>query len=174
MNGPIAYRAARLAVVVGALLLLAACGSPTPYQPVFDGYGYTEQRLEPNRFRVTFSGNSLTGRQTVENYLLFRAAEVTLISGNDHFVVVERDTERSTTYYSDFYGPGVFGGFSTYRSGIGFGGFTTGTTRSSDRYTAQAYIVVYPGPKPPDDPNAYDARAVMENLSSRIVRAPLL
>lgn len=173
MNGPIAYRVVRLAALLG-MLLLAACGSPTPYQPVLDGYGYSEQRLEENRFRVTFSGNSLTHRETVENYLLYRAAEVTLLTGNDHFVVVERDTERSTTYYSDFYGPSIFGGFSTYRSGVGFGGFSTGTSRPTDRYMAQAYIVVHPGPKPPDDPNAYDARAVMQNLSPKVVRDPLL
>ncbi len=40
--------------------------------------GYTSAQLAPDRWQVTFSGNSLTSRETVEDYLLYRAAELTL------------------------------------------------------------------------------------------------
>ncbi len=50
--------------------------------------GYSEQQLEPNRWRVTFSGNSLTDRRTVENYLLYRSAELTLSQGFDWFSTI--------------------------------------------------------------------------------------
>jgi hypothetical protein len=77
---------------------LAACATPTPYQPNVPGQqtsgGYSELRLEQNRFRVTFTGNSLTSRETVEAYLLFRAAELTTQQGYDWFSIVDRHTDR--------------------------------------------------------------------------------
>ena len=60
----------RISVALTALLLVAGCATATPYQPLdpqsrFSG-GYSDQRIEPDRFRVTFRGNSLTSRETVE------------------------------------------------------------------------------------------------------------
>ena len=62
------------------VLMAAACQTPTPYGPAVspNGDGYTTQQIESNRFRVSFKGNSLTTRQTVDTYMLYRAAEVTL------------------------------------------------------------------------------------------------
>ena len=61
------------AAIVASLALaglLSACATATPYQPNLPGQavsgGYSEQRVEANRFRVNFSGNSLTSRETVE------------------------------------------------------------------------------------------------------------
>ena len=71
-----------VAFAVGAVLAagLAACATPTTYQPNIPGQkaagGYSEQRVEENRFRINFQGNTLTSRESVEGYLLFRAAEV--------------------------------------------------------------------------------------------------
>ena len=70
-----------LAVTLAAGLALAACATATPYQPAgFNGQrgGYAEQRLENNRFRVSFSGNSVTSRDQVEMSLLLRSAELTV------------------------------------------------------------------------------------------------
>lgn len=154
---------------------LAGCAAPTPYQPALDGHGYAEQALEDDRYRVTFSGNTLTPRETVENYLLYRAAEVTVANGGDYFLVVDKDIERNTTYHS-------FGGFGHHGfhrfhgfhhgHGHGFGGFGGGHIRSRDSYDAFANIVVREGHKPSDDPNAYDARDVLERLAPTIARRP--
>ena len=79
--------------------LLGACArDPTPYQPAVDGYGYSEQRIENNRFWVTFAGNDFTKADTVQKYLLYRAAELTLNYGYDYFTVVDRNMDRSTRY----------------------------------------------------------------------------
>ena len=67
--------------------------------------GYTDLQLSPNRYRVTFSGNSATRREDVENYLLRRAAEVTLAAGYTHFAFDQRDTEARTYYREDFIDP---------------------------------------------------------------------
>ncbi len=55
-------------------LVLTACTAPAPYAPREPGgnTGYTDQRLDENRYRVTFTGNSVTPRETVEDYLLLR------------------------------------------------------------------------------------------------------
>src|SRR5689334_12354315 len=71
-----------------ALLGLSACETPAPFQPRDEHHstGYTDLRLGPNRYRVTYVGNASTPRETVENYLLLRAAQVTLQSGYKFFV----------------------------------------------------------------------------------------
>ena len=78
--------------------LLGACArDPTPYQPAVDGYGYSEQRIENNRFWVTFEGNDFTKADTVQKYLLYHAAELTLNYGYDYFTVVDRNMDRSNS-----------------------------------------------------------------------------
>src|SRR5215510_5409937 len=109
--------AASLALATG----LTACATATPYQPNVPGQktsgGYSELRLEPNRFRVNFQGNTLTSRETVEGYLLFRAAELTVQSGFDYFSMVDRNTDRRTQTYvqpDPFYSP-WYGGYGYWR-----------------------------------------------------------
>ena len=103
-------------LIIGAAgILLAACATATPYGPASQGggYGFSEQQIEQNRFRIMFRGNSVTSRETVENALLYRAAELTVQQGFDHFIVVENDTEARTTYsgtgHPAFYGRYGFG-----------------------------------------------------------------
>lgn len=159
-------------VIVGLLVALAGCTTPTPYQPLTDGYGYSDQLLEPNRFRVTFAGNSQTPRSTVENYLLYRAAEVTVKSGFDYFVIADRETEPSRTYVSSFDGyPGF--GFYRYSPGwYGYGGMGMGTstTTAITSYQAYADIVMFSGAKPVANVNAFNARDVMATLGPNVLR----
>ena len=155
---------------VAAVLALAACGGPTAYAPAMNGDGgYTERQIEDNRYRVQFRGNSLTDRETVETYLLYRAAEVTLASGHDYFRIVGQDVEPTTTYYGDAPGVGVFGSHGYgYGSGIGL---SLGTTLSpATSYEAVVNILVFKGPKPQDDPDAYDAREVIRLIGPAVRR----
>ena len=69
----------RIPMLVAAALLSSACMTTTPYQPLKGGEGYSEQRIESNRYTVRFFGNAQTPRQTVENYLLYRAAELSAL-----------------------------------------------------------------------------------------------
>jgi hypothetical protein len=161
--------ASSLVVMLG--LLLAACAAPTPYQPATDGFGYSDQQLESNRYRVAFAGNSVTPRDAVQNYLLYRAAELTLERGYDHFSVVRQDLERSTTYRgSGFTNAPVF--FDDHRA-IGWGiGTTSFTAYPIDSYAAFADIVLHKGEEPQDDPDTYDARDVLKQLGPTVVHAP--
>lgn len=160
-----------VSMVLGTLV--AACGGPTPYGGANDqGYGYSETRIEKNRYRVKFSGNSLTTRETVENYLLYRSAELTKQSGYDYFVIETRATDKDTYYRSTFEDyPGY--GFYYHRFPYhrhGYGGSVSTTTRAVTRYTAYADIVMFKGVKDDRDVKAFDAQDVIEWLGPRIRR----
>lgn len=171
-----------------ALLALAACETATPYQPQMHGNqvagGYHDQQIEANRFRVTFTGNSMTSRETVETYLLYRAAELTLQQGFDWFQMADRQTDRkSDTYVDHPFGPGPWGWWAPYWRyyGDGFGWRSWDPfwgdpfwdssidIHTIDRYEASAEIVMFHGPKPANDPRAFDARDVVQRLGPTIV-----
>jgi hypothetical protein len=154
---------------VALLVLLAGCAVPTPYQPVHDGFGYTEQQLESDRYRVAFSGNSFTPRDVVQNYLLYRAAELTLEKGHDYFTVVNQDIERSTSYYGSGFNDFGWGpGFNSRQAfGVGFGSYSA---YPIDSYTGFADIVMGDGEKPAGEVSAYDARDVERQLGPQIER----
>ena len=87
----------RVLITLASLAVLGGCATPTPYQAADEaGRGFTETRIESNRYRISFEGNSLTDRETVETYLLYRAAELTVESGYDYFTVVNRATDEDT------------------------------------------------------------------------------
>lgn len=165
-------------MLLGAVLFLTACATATPYGPASSsgGYGFSDQRIEENRFRITFRGNSSTSRETVENALLYRAAELTVEQGYDYFIVVENDTEASRSYrgssYPAFYGRygygypfyRPYGSFPYYAYGFGWGVPYDTYTREITRYSAVAFITLHRGEKPVDNPQAFNAREVMNNL----------
>ena len=174
-----------LALALAGGLAVASCAYPTPYQPAtgsgFSRAGYSDEMIEPNRFRVSFAGNTLTSRETVERYLLYRAAQLTLEQGGDFFVMVNRDTDhQQRTYNSQPFGAGPYGYWSPYWSyyrprygwrywdpfyddpfGRNF------DVRTVDRYEAVAEIMIGRGPKP-NDVHAFDARAVIQNLGPHV------
>jgi hypothetical protein len=186
---------APFAAIAALGVLLTACATATPYQPNVPGNsasgGYSEIRVEANRFRVTFSGNSLTSRETVESYLLYRAAELTTAQGFDWFAAADRRTERTTNYRVDadpFYSSSYYGRYGwgwrpywSYYGGPygwrswdpwGYDPFWANSmdVRQINRYEATAEIVMGRGPKPAGDPSAFDAREVLTNLGPAIVR----
>ena len=155
-------RLAPLALLVASLAACAA--SPTPYEPASDRYGYTQQQLEADRYRISFAGNSATPRDVVQNYMLFRAAEVTLETGHDYFTVVDQQVEGSSSgaVASPRVGVGVGSGGST-NLGIGIS-TVLGGGGGGARHTAPADILVRDGEKPAGDPDSYDARDLIERL----------
>lgn len=175
-----------LAAVAAATLTLAGCESATTYHPAtghgFNREGFSEQRIEANRFMVSFAGNSVTSRDTVERYLLYRAAELTVQNGYDWFELVDRNTDRKTrTYVSDPFRPGPWGYWGVswryHRPGFGWGfydpfwGDPWGPVdvNTIDKYDAHAEIVMGHGERPSGGVHAFDARDVIQNLGPTIV-----
>jgi hypothetical protein len=152
-----------------ALLALVACGAPTPYAPIDEqGRGYATVALAEDRYRISFSGNALTPRATVEDYLLFRAAEVTLARGAAEFTVADRMVEPETRLRATGIRTGASGPYPgwPYRSPHG-GVATGGELRPVTRYDAALEIVLgRAGPAA----QVYDARAVRAAIGLRVVR----
>lgn len=183
----------RMVAAVALAALLTACATATPYQPNIAGQkaqgGFSDRRLESDRYQVNFAGNSMTSRETVERYLLYRAAEVTVQAGYDWFETADRRTDRQARAVIDNYGYGPGWGGYGYGYPYGYwrpawrgyyGGywgpwgdpFWGGSTevRTIEKFQASAEILLHKGPKPAGDPRAYDAREIMTNLGPTIQR----
>ena len=182
MPGPGSRTFAKSALILG-FLALAGCATPAPYAPMAPGQatGYTDRQLSDNRWRVTFTGNSVTPRETVENSLLLRAAEVILASGHSHFVFDTRDTKAQTRYdafpVGPPYGYGFHRGFGYgfgYGYGPGYWGFHPAwgysafgpdvDIVSTTKYESYAEIVVLNDEQAQREPRAVDARAVIARM----------
>jgi hypothetical protein len=179
-----------LAGLLASTLFVSACATSTPYQPIGTrgsnaSGGYSEQRIEDHRYRVNFTGNSFTSRERVENFLLYRAAELTVQNGYDGFTMVTRSTDPNvrTRVTSSPFGPGPWGYWGPswryryrglgWRSWYPWGGDPFWAddidVRTVTNYEASAEIVMFRGRRP-DDPRSFDARQVMQNLGPRIER----
>jgi hypothetical protein len=156
---------------ISVLLALVACtSSPTPYGAATGELGYRDQQIESNRYRVSFTGNSATPLDRVQDYALYRAAELTLENGSDYFRVVNRNTEsRSGGGGGPRIGVGVGGGSGGL--GVGLSSILGGGGYSED-YTVAMDILTFKGTKPAGEQNAYDAREVLRRLEPNIQRPP--
>ena len=165
-------RGARL--LLGGLVLfglLACASSPTPYRSASDRFGYSEQQLESNRYRVSFAGNAATGLDTVRDYALFRAAELTVATGHDYFKVVNQSTDtRSSGVGGPRIGVGVGSGGSGSGLGVGVSSILGGGGGYADDYTVTMDVLMFDGEKPAAEEDAYDAREVLRRLQPTIQR----
>lgn len=170
-----------------ALGLLSACATPTPYQP-FRAYGagrihggYFEERLGPNRFLIRFHGNSMTPRGRVEQALLYRAAELSLLNGFDHFVLTDPSTTKNVRIVAEkdprpgqsvVYGNGQ-PQWRYYQRGLGWrdGPIPSDpiTIRRLEAFEATAEIKLENAPV---DAGALDAREVITKLGPAVHGKP--
>lgn len=171
---------------VACLAALALCGltacatKPAPYAPktAESSTGYTDKQIDQNRYRVTFTGNSVTSRDTVENYLLLRSAEVTLHAGYDYFVFDTRDTKAKTTYMSTFTGWPGWRGYGWYWHSWPYDPYWPGpadmdaTSRPITRYHAYAEIVLLTPEQAKKEPRALNAHQVIAHLRPTSSPAP--
>src|SRR6476661_5264250 len=160
-----------LALMAGVLM---GCMQPTPYQPRLQGQdtGYTDRALTQNRYRVTFTGNSVTPRETVESYLLLRAAEVARAAGYTHFLFDTRNTRANTSVQAVPYGPPdpFWGGGWGRRGGFGYwGGWGWPYEPAQDivvrtNYQAYAEIVMLNADQASHEPRAINAAEVISRI----------
>ncbi len=153
-----------------AALTLGACATPTVYGPANPNgsmaaqVGYSEYKIENNRYRITFQGGQGAPQRQVVDYALLRAAEVTIRDGYEWFQVVNQ-----------FGGPSKLGGNTSMSVGTGTGnisrhtsvGVGIGTTfdlSGGPAYSHTLEIIEGNGEKPAS-PEVYDARALAAALA---------
>ncbi|MCW5725435.1 MAG: hypothetical protein KIS81_10845 [Maricaulaceae bacterium] len=157
------------AAALGAAL--AACASPprAPYQPAAQSQpGYSEMRIESNRWRVSYQAAGDPGLAAVEGLALRRAAELTLQNGDDWFIVASRRTDPPYPADQRRAAPRVSGGVGqTWGSG-GYSGTSVGVGvafgSSGPAVNRSVTLEVVSGAgERPDRDGAYDARSVLEH-----------
>lgn len=160
----------RLVLTVVCALSLAACVSPATYGPAASarGSGYTEQRIEADRFRVSFHGAGPSAQ--IQDYALLRASELTLQSGFDWFRVVNR-FEDSRYGSGSSLSVGTGGANYGRHSGVGVGIGTSFDLSGGPTRTITLEILMGQGPAP-REPDAYDARSVADSVRARIGGGP--
>lgn len=141
---------ATAAVVAGVLLSSVACASTYHAKKSKSGDGYAETMIAADTYLVSFTATENTPPDTIALFVLYRAAELTLEKGFDHFVMGGEDTQvkRNSLNAALFGGP-----------------VTETPTRS-------ATIRMGKGPKPSDNPTAYDARELTTNLKAKVLPKP--
>jgi hypothetical protein len=152
-------------LLVCILAFVTACA--TPYQPKGFTGGYSQVQLDNTSVRVEFKGNGYTSRERVEAFVLYRCAELTIERGYDYFVLYRGDTESQQQTVQT--APGTFNATTT-GSGSHYstsGTYTPGQTVTFNRRTATAVIKMFKGEKPTDQPGAYVARDLVDNLQSQ-------
>ena len=148
-----------------AAATLTACAAR--YQPKgFWGDGYASAQLDANTFLVEYTAGPSASRLTVQSYLLYRCAELTLEMGYDYFVIVGGKGDQRTVVTS----PGGFGGFATTPGSMVYGpwGHLPGQTVTFSDDGAIAMIKLFRGEKPADNPAAFSGRELLSTLGTQI------
>jgi hypothetical protein len=160
----------RLIIPCLAALALSACATaPTTFQPAGrpGGVGFSEMRIEPGRYRVTFQGGAGAPPAQVQDYALLHAADLALAEGYDWFRVTDRET-RQSGYSGATLGVGIggmsFGRHSASGVGVSTGGIPLG---GGPMLVTSLEVLMGKGAKP-SSPDTYDARGVRQALGARV------
>lgn len=153
-----------------ACAALAACASPAPtiYVPAAgpQAVGYSEYRIEPGRYRITYRGGPGAPPAQVQDYALLRAADLTLATGYDWFRVADRSLRQVGADSGPRFSVGVGGASFGGHSAVGLG-----VNRSFDLgggpALAQTLEVLMGKGTPPRDADVYDAREVRRTIAPR-------
>lgn len=149
-----------------AALTLTACETPQPtiYQPVSaQGVGFSEMRIEPGRYRVTFRAGAGAPPMQAQDFALRRAADLAVADGFDWFRVYGRDMG-----FVGGNGPRIglgVGGASFGRGSAVGGSVGTGFNLGGGPAPVATLEVVMGKGAKPGGPDVYDARGVREAMS---------
>lgn len=159
------------ALFVAAALALAACQTTPTYSAATSpsSSGYSETQIESNRYTVTYRAPGGADAQTLQDYALLRAADLTLEHNRDWFWVDRRNLSGEGRHYGPSFGIGLGGASFGRHTGVGAGigmNFPIGGGGGPTATAATLDIRFGDGAKP-DDANAYDARSIAANLRAR-------
>ena len=143
-----------------ACLSLAACATPTHFQPSGGpgAVGFSELRIEPGRYRVTFQGGPGAPEAQVQDYALLHAAVAGLADG------AVDDPEPVIAFGERQVGGMSFGRHSATGVGVGTGFPLSG----GPSLQASLEVLMGRGPRPLGE-DVYDARGVRASIGGRAI-----
>lgn len=171
-----------LGVLAPALLLTAADQTPPMVPPAGPGV-FTSKQLRPNTFKLTVAGHTFTTRRQIEQYLAYRAAQLTIEQGGDWFTLTEDRAKTETadpipardpsaprySFRMKYFRPvwrHKAAGAAAYERWSPFAGAPFPKTIGDFEVTVD--IVVRKGPMDDTDPLAFEARAVSDLLINQV------
>ena len=159
----------RLLGIATALALAACASAPTLYQPAAgpQAVGFSEYRIEPGRYRITFRGGPGAPAQQVADYALLRAADLALADGYDWFRVSERFIAQAGPDSGPRMSVGTGGASLGRHSSVGVGIGTSFNLGGGAALAQTLEVVMGKGAKP-RDADVYDAREVRRTMGARI------
>lgn len=157
-----------LAAAAACLALSACATAPTVYAPASgpQSVGYSEFRIEPGRYRITFRGGPGAPVEQVSDYALLRAADLAIAEGYDWFRVADRYTRQTGQGSGPRVSLGAGGGPGPYRSGVGVGLGTSFDLGGGPALIQTLEVLMGRGAKPADR-DVYDAREVRGSIGPR-------
>jgi hypothetical protein len=162
----------RLVIPALCAAALSACAStPTTFQPAIgpQAVGYSEYRIEPGRYRITFRGGPGAPPGLVTDYALLRAADLAIADGYDWFRVSDRFLEGRPDRSPRFsLGVGGGGGSYGYRGGssVGVGLGTSFPLGGGPVVAATVEVLMGRGPRP-QGADVYDPRGLRQTMMGR-------
>ena len=150
---------------------LAACATPAPtlYAPANgpQGIGFSEYRIEPGRYRITFRGGPGAPPAQVADFALLRAADLALGDGYDWFRISQRNWQDTQQDRGSRVSLGLGGSSYGGHTGVGLGLSKSFDLGGGPSLAQTLEVVMGKGP-PPENADVYMAREVRRNLAPRI------
>ena len=78
-----------LPLAILAVTGISSCSTFTPGADSFLSLDYSEVPVDSTTYLVTFTGRADTPRETVNSFLLYHSAELSLQKGYDHFLFMD-------------------------------------------------------------------------------------
>lgn len=151
--------------MMASMILVAVAGCQTPYQDMGYAGGVAAAPITSDTYRISARGNGYTDPTVIQDYVLLKAAEITLQTGNTHFLIID---DRDATRQEFGSTPG------TVQTNV------IGNTAYSTYTPGATYSVVKPGqdvmvklgklPAGTNMPGAFDAAEVYAAINPRVLR----
>ena len=159
-----------LGPLLAAAALAACAATPTVYQPAAGprAVGFSEFRIEADRYRVTFRGGPGAPPEQVADYALLRAADLTLQNGYDWFRVAEREVHQAGPDNRPRMSIGTGGASYGGHSAVGLGIGTSFNLGQGGPPMATTLEILMGKGTTPRGVDIYDAREVRKSVGARV------
>lgn len=160
----------RLILTAALCASLAACASAPTVFTAANGpqaVGFSDYRIEPGRYRVTFRGGPGAPPEQVADYALLRAADIALADGYDWFRVADRVMRQAGPDNGPRVSLGTGGGSYGRGGGVGIGLGTSFNLGGGPALAQTIEVVMGKGPKPPGG-DVYDAHQLRATIGPRV------
>jgi hypothetical protein len=146
-------------------LCLTLAGCATKYQEMGFGGGVAAQQITSDTFRISARGNGYTGKTTIQDYTLLKAAETTKASGGTHFVIISAaDATTAATIVTPGTSTTTFSGNTAYTVR------TPGSVDNVIKPGEDVYIRVLKLASGQPPPGAYAADEIIQFVGPRVRR----